>query len=416
MDLYFSDDLRVRFIDVADAPRTLCVVTFDSFNDLGTLHRPGFGEPFFESRRVPGIHVICKDNLWYQEPDLPQALAAIRRVTAGFSRVVAYGSSMGGYAAIRFGSSVGASTAIAISPQFSIDPKEVDFEIRWAQASKTIRFRYRAEDFPPVPEVFVFYDPYDTDHLHVERIAALYPTKAVRLPYSGHPVGSYLNETGLLTSTIEAICTGELDHLALERAARPLRRRSGQYLFSLARRVSVRRMETKLALARLAVARNAADAAYASYLALVLDRLGYWEEAERFHLQALDRQPGQPHILEGYARFLVRRARLADAFEIMQRAHAIGPRIGFVERSWVLVLMATGRYREAAQALPSAIRRNPVMLITALRDMARLTRWRLFGPVKREKGGFPPPNIRIPFGSDLAPKRVRIVNGRAQVR
>lgn len=412
MDLYASEDLRVTFRDLPHAPRSVCVVTFDSFNDLGTLERSGFGEGFFLSREIPAVHVISRLNNWYQEPDLPNALAAIRRVSEQFDRVVTYGSSMGGFAALRYGASVNGSTAIAISPQFSIDPAEVSFENRWAKYAETISFRHRVADFPKIRQAYVFYDPYDRDRRHLDLIAAHYSTTGIRIPYAGHPVGSYLGETSLLTGAIEAICAERFDAPAFEQEARRLRRRSGQYLFSLARRLPLRRLETKLALARLAVEANPTEPTYGSYLAVVMDRMGMWEESERRHLAAVALQPGQPHIVEAYVRFLMRQGRFDEASELADRAYAIAPAVGYVARAWFLCLAAAGRWSEAVQVARGMLESDRVLVLIALREFREIAVRRAFGRRSGRRDGRHRPPFNLSVAGEIQVGRPRTWSGK----
>ena len=404
-DLFLSEDLRVRFVDVAEASRELCFVTFDSFNDLGTLARPAFAEGFLLSRGIPAIHILSRRNLWYQEPELPDALAAARAIAGGYGRVIAYGSSMGGFAAIRFGAEAGAGAAIAISPQFSIDPDEVDFEPRWAKSASHIRFLGWRRDAPRVGRVYVFYDPFDLDGQHVSRIAAHYPTTRIRLPYAGHPAGGYFNETGFLPAAIESIASDSLDAPAFERAARAIRHRSGQYLFNMARRLPMRRKETKHALARRAVAANTRDPVNRSFLAMVLDQMGAWTEAEAEHRAALATEPDNPHFLERYARFLLRHGRLAEAEPLSGQAYGIAPQIPFVARTRGLILLAQGRSGDGLRVLERISRVYPEHLTRLIPDALRVAVWRglhLIGLGRRSK-----PAIPIPFGAELAWRRQR---------
>ena len=137
-EIYRSADLLVRPRIGYESP--FCVVTFDSFTDRRTLDREGFGEAFLASRAVNAIHVLSRDNDWYLLPDIELALDAAAKAAASFDRVSAYGSSMGAYAAIRLGGLAGASTAIALSPQFSIDPRLVPFEDRWDPDARRLNF------------------------------------------------------------------------------------------------------------------------------------------------------------------------------------------------------------------------------------------------------------------------------------
>jgi hypothetical protein len=133
-----SDNLVVR--EVRGFSRDRLVVTFDSYAHDLRPDRPGFGEHFLAGHRIDAVHVIPRANDWYQHPEMPAAARLVSEIAADYQRVVAYGSSMGGYAAIRFGCAVGASLALALSPQFSIDPAVVPFETRWAGDSKRLDF------------------------------------------------------------------------------------------------------------------------------------------------------------------------------------------------------------------------------------------------------------------------------------
>lgn len=88
-------------------------------------------------------------------------------------RVLAYGSSMGGYAGLRFGKMIGATSALAISPQYSMQRDRAGFDTRWA---KTVnRIRWRPELAGPLPadlHAVIVYDPaHAFDRRHVELIA-----------------------------------------------------------------------------------------------------------------------------------------------------------------------------------------------------------------------------------------------------
>ena len=188
-EIYRSADLLVRARTGCDS--AFCVVTFDSFTDRRTLDREGFGEAFFASRGVNAIHVLSRDNDWYLLPDIELALAAAAKAAGSFDRVSAYGSSMGAYAAIRLGGLAGATTAIALSPQFSIDPRLVPFEDRWDPDARRLDYeierRLALKGF--VASADIFYDPADRDARHVElyRDSPRGPRRpAARLRPSGH--------------------------------------------------------------------------------------------------------------------------------------------------------------------------------------------------------------------------------------
>src|SRR5215204_3539821 len=128
-EVYRSRDLLARAVVGASPER--CVVTFAPFEDHHSLDRAGFGESWFRLHGFDAIHVIPRVNHWYQHAELPELCARVAATTRTYRDIVAYGSSMGGSAAVRYGAWVGASVAFALSPQFTINPWRPPFEKRW---------------------------------------------------------------------------------------------------------------------------------------------------------------------------------------------------------------------------------------------------------------------------------------------
>ena len=284
-ELFRSEDLLVRRVAGNGGP--LCYVTFASYTDNRTLDRPGFGEDHFRGRRIDAIHVLSRENRWYQHPELTEALAAVAAAIAGYERVIAYGSSMGGFAALRYGASCGASVGLALSPQFSVDPAVAPFDRRWPADLARISFRNDA-DLPTLPVQYVAYDPCEAhDRRHFDLFAAHSPTIGLPVPHGGHPVGSYLLETGTLQPLLEQLETGSFDAAAYVRELRRRRRRSGHYFYTLALRTPAHRPRQKVALARLAVEAQADSPLYRSQLGSALDAAGEFDAAYQVHLDAI---------------------------------------------------------------------------------------------------------------------------------
>jgi hypothetical protein len=233
------DLFRTRNLVVRNATGFLseaCFVTFEAYSELATLDRPGFGEHFLRNRRIDALHFISRDNDWYQLAELPEACGLAFQLAQRYRRVVAYGSSMGGYAAIRFGGWVGAHTAFALSPQFSIDPKRVPFETRWAREGRRVRFIHE-EDARTVPMAVAVYDPLITaDARHVELLRKLTTVADVRLPCSGHPSTGYLANLGLLSRSLMALARGSFSAPKLQKVARQRRKESAEFFVNLALR------------------------------------------------------------------------------------------------------------------------------------------------------------------------------------
>lgn len=213
--LYQSENLLVRH--VAGYSNNYCAVTFAPFEHDLDLDRTGFGEQFFKQLQVDAIHIIPADNSWYQYPDLEEMCAQIRAAVAGYHRVLAYGTSMGGYGAMRFGGWVGAHTALAISPQSALARRPRFFgrgkawrDPAWRAQTQSIRFLYEdRDDF--TPNAFVVYDPLTPDRRHAEFYRGAKDVTLIPVPDSGHPSMVALIQAGLLTPLISEICWGVFD-------------------------------------------------------------------------------------------------------------------------------------------------------------------------------------------------------------
>jgi len=351
--IFETNNLRVRFVSAGGGDR--CVVSFSSFADDPRLDRPGFGESFLLAQGCDAIHVINGSNVWYQSPETPQALRAIREAAAPYARVFTYGSSMGGYAAIRFAETIGARRAIAISPQYSVAPNRPPFDRRWRGVTRGVDFS--AEDPRPgslAVEPMVFYDPFDLDALHFDMIARAFPhTRGVRLRHAGHPAGAYLAETGLLSSTIASILDDRFDPADVETQARLRRRRAGQYFFTLARRLPARRGGQKLTLARMAT-EVAEDASYFIYRSLLVEQAGDVAQAEALLGRAATILPDHPAPRRAIAVFLLRQRRFAEAIAASEQLFNMNPACEEFAQLARLACLAAGE----SQRVPHISRRR----------------------------------------------------------
>lgn len=315
-ELFRSANLLVRRVGARGG---LCFVTFGSYTNDATLDRSGFAEEFLRDEGIDAIHVINRDNLWYQYPEIDEALAAVRSATAPYDRVITYGSSMGGYAALRFGHVCRADTGIAISPQFSLDPHVVPFENRWQADVARITFNERA--YTPLPRQYIFYDSrmaLDRGHFDAFAAAGGDPV-GVAIPYAGHPVGPILLETGVLKETVRAIVSGDFTVHDLQRRVRERRRRSQHHFFMLARRLQDRRPDLAIAVLRRAAAIEP-ESHILSELAAALDRRGDHAEADPLHRAAIERVPTNVRARTNYARHLELTGRPREAARTLREA------------------------------------------------------------------------------------------------
>jgi Flp pilus assembly protein TadD len=251
-ELYRSDRLVVR--QAARADRDRWVVTFDNYGIGHGFDRPGFGEAWLRTQQISAIHVLGRAEDWYQYEDLSEALAVVRQAVKDASRVITYGSSMGGYAAVRFADAVGAHAALALSPQYTLDPEIASHDRRWSQDANRIEW-LKGLNGPLAVDanVVLAFDPRGLDGWHGQRIAEETGAHQIRLPFTAHPVTSFLSEIGLLGELVLGVLHDVLDARTFQREARRRKRDSGVYLGEMAGLQPERRRPLALALARRAV-------------------------------------------------------------------------------------------------------------------------------------------------------------------
>ena len=354
--LFRSDALEARRVIAGDAP--MRVVTFDSYHDAPGFDRPGFGELYLAAEGLGAIHLMSYDNDWFQHAETMSVLSSIRMTTRGAERLLAYGSSMGGYAAIRFADAIGADRVLALSPQYSVDPRKVRFERRWMQDQRRIRFR-RALDGPirSAARIVVAYDPeISADRAHVERIAADVRIERLPLPFAGHPVGAFLAETGLIKPLVEQVLAGTLDAAALAREAAARAQSSPTWLGE--RSAAEAPGAAAIALAERAVALAPRNPAILSRLGQRLAEAGAAERAVAVHAQAaaLDPAPGYAWHL---GRALSATGDLAGALAVAEGLQASAPSVAAYHRWAAELRLAAGDRRGALADLRAAVAHAP---------------------------------------------------------
>ena len=295
-----------------------CVVTFDSYSDTRGLDRPGFGQRFFEHEQIDAVHVIARWNNWYQHDDMFAVCKAAAAVARDHRRVYAYGSSMGGYAAIRFARLVGAQAAIALSPQFSIDRAAARFERRWTGDAERIDFSVERQMRRRLARLaYVCYDPFDLDRRHVELFRN--ETALIELPirHGGHPVTGFMAEAGLLGEFVVSIVEERFDPAAMQMRAHAARKGSAQFWSVLAERA--RNPVVREALAKRALSISPDDVVYHLKYARALAAGEKFEESEAVFKKALEAHPVNPVLRFNLSEMYERRGDLLAAKRVMEQ-------------------------------------------------------------------------------------------------
>ena len=358
LDLYRSERIVVRQVATSDLDNW--IVTFDNYSIGHGFDRPGFAQDWLRTQNISAIHVMGRGEDWYQYEDIAEALATVRAVVEGAPRVMTYGSSMGGYAAVRFADAVGAHSALALSPQYTLDPEIAGHDRRWAQDAQRIGW-IKSLNGPLTTQsrVVVVYDPNGLDGWHGERIAADAAVTSIRLPYTAHPVTSYLSEIGVLAELVVRVLHDILDPVAFQRDARRRRVDSGVYLGELAGAQPVHRYGTALALARRAVAANPVNHHARLNLARLLLQGGQQSEAMNLFAGLVEDSDRALTYLVEQARALSIIGNVGDArdiaIEVVARAGDVAHLHGWAAHlCWL-----SGNTGEARKLIRRAVRLDP---------------------------------------------------------
>ena len=358
IDLFRSDNVVVRSVPADDV--SCWVVTFDHYGLGPGFDRPGFGEEFFRQSGVSAIHVMGRREDWYQYPEMAAAMAAVRQATAGADRVMTYGTSMGGYAALRFADAAGANAVLAISPQYSIDPRKAPFEKRWLQDGRRIQW---------LPEIdgrlvcgcrpVIVFDPAGEDGPHIRRIEAEIDIVSADLRYSKHPSTTFLVETGLLKPLVFDVLSGTFDADAFKREAGQRRRRSATYLSRLAELQPPRRQRTGMALAQRACEIAPNDPISLGVLGGYCGAVGDHDQAVALHERATDVSQRASNCLVSYGNALLAAGRVEEALPLALEVIGQLPEQAHLRAWHSLMLWRLGAVEEAIAAIEQAIVLDP---------------------------------------------------------
>ncbi len=243
---------------------------------------------------------------------MPAVAAKVAELVRRYGRVVSYGSSMGAYGAIRFGGLAGASVALALSPQYSIDPRTARFERRWKYDSKRIDFTLeRTLKAPFVETAYIVYDPGDADRRHADLFRR--KTRVIDVPLAGvgHPATGFLAEVGMLTDLMLDFVAGTLDVADLRRRALLAREGSAQFHFVKSERALLGR--TRVAHAARAAAMAPHNVGFATHHASMLAAVGRFEAARAEFARAAAVAPDHPLLLRRLIDFHQRRGDIEQA-------------------------------------------------------------------------------------------------------
>ena len=214
-------------------PRGFLLITFASRADGRTF----WGEGLADAQGFAAIGFVAKSRNWFCSPRLEKACQLVAAFASVFETVIAYGSGMGGYAALRWGRRAGAQSAAAFSPQYSIDPAVVGFDPRHAHAHQPALHTGMEIQRQHLPRLsYVFVDPaFAADCGHAALLAGATP-EIVLIPMfaCGHDTVRAFAESALAAEMLNRCALGQSE--AVHALANQARRASSIRKVELAMR------------------------------------------------------------------------------------------------------------------------------------------------------------------------------------
>lgn len=261
-DILFSGK-HIRLLDMRIAgDRDILVISFPVRAAKPSFQSSGFAERWLAKVGISAIEVKVSSNHWFQTSETDEAMAVISEIAGAFRRVVTYGSSMGGYGAIACSRAIGAHTAVAVSPQWTVDPEKLPWEKRWADDAAQIQkaFGFGRDHLPELvateAEICVVADPWDKDAEHARRILDEVPGASWLLAHGcGHSAAGGLVAYKMLGSFAISTIRGGGDIRRWRAPMRDARRTSARYWAALSWR-AIARGERGFATARTAALRS----------------------------------------------------------------------------------------------------------------------------------------------------------------
>ena len=197
--------------------------TFDNLhisrNMEGTTfeHRKGWGYDYVVDKGWNICSFLESDyTRWYRHPSFIAIMKYIE--SKGLfknykSKKIAYGSSMGGYAAATYTKALSANVSILFNPCSTLNTILVPWETRESYSAPCNNWKNKYHDATDgclSSENYIIYDPtFKLDYLHVNRfVEKCAQTIQIRVPGVGHGIPGHLTKIDVLDLILTSIVTG----------------------------------------------------------------------------------------------------------------------------------------------------------------------------------------------------------------
>tara|TARA_R110002051_G_scaffold159779_1_gene231276 strand:+ start:38 stop:919 length:882 start_codon:yes stop_codon:yes gene_type:complete len=180
-------------------------------------HRKGWGYDYVVDKGWNICSFLESDyTRWYRHPSFIAIMKYIE--SKGLfknykSKKIAYGSSMGGYAAATYTKALSANVSILFNPCSTLNTILVPWETRESYSAPCNNWKNKYHDATDgclSSENYIIYDPtFKLDYLHVNRfVEKCAQTIQIRVPGVGHGIPGHLTKIDVLDLILTSIVTG----------------------------------------------------------------------------------------------------------------------------------------------------------------------------------------------------------------
>jgi len=196
--LFDNGESRIEYYKKLSKTDTV-VITFDSINMV--WKNPPFAFNLIIKQNVDIIAIRKKRKSTYQQDlSLDNFFNSVNFLVEGYEDKVAYGFSLGAYAALYYASTLNC-RILALSPRLSIHPI-------YGRTKMIGKFEFKHTELPnynPKISPIIVYDPKNRlDNIYVNKwlITSFPNAQMVEIPYAGHGMGPHLKNMGVLKEFI----------------------------------------------------------------------------------------------------------------------------------------------------------------------------------------------------------------------
>lgn len=180
------------------------------------------------------ITVACRRNDWFLSPSLIDCQNKLSDFSSRYSRIVGFGSSMGGYGALALSRAFRFNQVLLVSPQITVFPNQPPYDQRFSAFAKDLDPAFDTLTQNPRKGLggVILFDPNQAqDHAHARLICETFPRmRTVAMPFSGHPALQLVTKANSFNRIQDELIAPRISPYRLTQIHRAAREASPEYI------------------------------------------------------------------------------------------------------------------------------------------------------------------------------------------